>query len=198
MDRHMEAIAGYYSCFGEFHRSERFSGTDRTVFTKSGNEYIWLVMDRKDKSTIQATLTDEHGYIKAWDDYSAGNEGIALIRAVRLAEDGRSQIAFERQELKLIDRIGDSDRRSTIGVLDKLSVENENPVTEKIIAAVRNKLLGLTDRTYEDFYSVIKRCKGGDTSRSLGDKLEGAERRAREINAANITTRSYIRSDRSL
>lgn len=62
---HVEKIKGYYDRDGEFKKNERYSGKDKTVYTKDSDKFRWLVMQPKGASVMEVSQTDTHGRITA-------------------------------------------------------------------------------------------------------------------------------------
>ena len=63
-------------------------------------------------------MTDETGKIISWDNYEVMNVAIKQIEAIRVSVSGRSEILFTPEELRVIDRYADYDRKTTMGKLD--------------------------------------------------------------------------------
>ena len=93
-----EIIAGYYSSLRDFRKNDTYSREHQTVYTAPDNAH-WLVLEWKDKGTVQARLTTENGVVTAWDGYRVNNGDIRLTEAVRRAEKGGRQVTFTAEEI---------------------------------------------------------------------------------------------------
>ena len=71
-DLQMDIIAEYYMGLRDYTPSEKYSDHYSRVYTLLDSD-AWLVLDRKEKNTIQARITDEAGVIISRDDYSVKN-----------------------------------------------------------------------------------------------------------------------------
>lgn len=181
-DTQMDIIADYYMGLGNYYQNERYSESNMRVYTSPETD-AWLVLERKGENAIQARLTDENGVIVSWDNYDVKNACIKQIEAVRLSVSGRSQILFTPAELKVIDRYGDRDRRTTMGKLDILLGRFKDEATEKNAQSVIDKLGRISDKSYADMYDVRQRQMEIDRERSLGYRLAEARERADKLNA---------------
>jgi len=108
---------------------------------------------------------------------------VKQIEAVRLSVSGRSQILFTPAELKVIERYGDRDRRTTMGKLDILLGRFKDEETAKNAQSVIDKLGRISDKSYTDMYYVGQKRVEIDKERSLGNRLAEARVRADKLNA---------------
>ena len=192
-------ISGRQSVSPSIHQSYRFkpTGAERSSYAeRHTNGYhrrvlhgawgiypAWLVLERKGENAIQARLTNGDGVIVSWDNYDVKNASVKQIEAVRLSVSGRSQILFTPPELKVIDRYGDHDRRTTMGKLDILLGRFKDEETAKNAQSVIDKLGRISDKSYTDMYYVGQKRIEIDKERSLGNRLAEARVRADKLNA---------------
>lgn len=47
---HIDRIKSYYDMAGEFKQNNRYSEEPGTVYTKDGNRYHWLVLEKKEET----------------------------------------------------------------------------------------------------------------------------------------------------
>lgn len=181
-DIQMDIIAEYYMVFGDYTPNERYSESGVRVYTNPETN-AWLVLERKGENAIQARLTNGDGVIISWDNYDVKNASVKQIKAVRLSVSGRSQIVFTPAELKVIERYGDRDRRTTMGKLDILLGRFKDEATEKSAQSVIDKLGRISDKSYTDMYYVGQKRIEIDKERSLGNRLAEARVRADKLNA---------------
>ncbi len=82
---HLEKIKSYYDRTGEFKKNEKYSGRDKTVYTKEGDRYRWLVMEPEGVSGMKVHQTDAHGRITArgavcqWHTFSTDRSGAETL-----------------------------------------------------------------------------------------------------------------------
>jgi len=181
-DTQMDIIAEYYMVLGDYTPNEKYSESGVRVYTNPETD-AWLVLERKGKNAIQARLTNEDGVIISWDNYEVMNASVKQIEAVRLSVSGRSQILFTPAELKVIERYGDRDRRTTMGKLDILLGRFKDEETAKNAQSVIDKLGRISDKSYTDMYYVGQKRMDVDQERSLGNRLAQARVRADKMNA---------------
>ena len=181
-DTQMDIIAEYYMVLGDYTQNEKYSESGVRVYTNPETD-AWLVLERKGENAIQARLTNGDGVIISWDNYEVMNASVKQIEAVRLSVSGRSQILFTPAELKVIERYGDRDRRTTMGKLDILLGRFKDEATEKSAQSVIDKLGRISDKSYTDMYYVGQKRMDVDQERSLGNRLAQARVRADKMNA---------------
>ena len=181
-DTQMDVIADYYKVLGDYAPNEKYSESNVRVYTSSESD-CWLVLERKGENTIQARMTDEKGVIVSWDNYEVMNACVKQIESVRLSVSGRSRILFTPAELNVIDRYGDYDRGSTMGVLDILISRFKDNETLKDAQEVVNKLNRISNKSYTDMYHVGQRRIEVEQDRSLANRLGKARIKADKLNA---------------
>ena len=181
-DTQMDIIAEYYMVLGDYTPNEKYCESGVRVYTNPETD-AWLVLERKGENAIQARLTNGDGVIISWDNYEVMNASVKQIEAVCLSVSGRSQILFTPAELKVIERYGDRDRRTTMGKLDILLGRFKDEATEKSAQSVIDKLGRISDKSYTDMYYVGQKRMDVDQERSLGNRLAEARIRADKLNA---------------
>lgn len=98
---HIDRIINYYSA-GEFKINKKYSRLHETVYTKDGDKYHWLVVERKGPGSAEVRQTDEHGKITAWDTYESSGDTVRWTCAERLRAEGRGTVRFGMDEIKTI------------------------------------------------------------------------------------------------
>ena len=67
--RQEQQIVDYYSTTDRYIRSDRYSDSNQTVFTKENDRYQWLVLEQKSQHDVEIRQTDSHGTITTRDNY---------------------------------------------------------------------------------------------------------------------------------
>ena len=183
-DKQMDIIADYYMALGKYSPNEKYSESNVRVYTSPESD-CWLVLERKGENAIQARMTDEKGVIVSWDNYEVMNASVTQIESVRLSVSGRRRISFTPDELKVIDRYGDYDRRTTMGKLDILLGRFKDEDTAKNAQSVIDKLGRISDKSYTDMYYVGQGRIEVEQDRSLSNRLAKAQVKADKFNAAH-------------
>jgi len=180
-DKQIDIIADYYMALGDYTPNDKYSESNVRVYTSPESD-CWLVLERKGENAIQARMTDEKGVIISWDKYEVMNAAVSQIDAVRLSVSGRSEILFTPAELKLIDRYADHDRKTTMGKLDILEGRFRNDLEEKDAKSIIDKLWRISDKTFNDLYSVRQRKMTSELENSVHNRMEQAKVRADKYN----------------
>jgi len=160
MDRkhQMEIIAGYYSSLRDFRKNDTYSREHQTVYTAPDNAH-WLVLEWKDKSTVQARLTAENGTVTAWDGYRVNNGDIRLTEAVRRAEKGGKQVTFTADEIGLLNQFADEGKTETLALMRKVIPTVKNTQVRGLLQSTADKLEQLSAETCGEFLTTTrKRC----------------------------------------
>ncbi len=184
-EKQMELIAEYYVGLRNFEKNDEYSDNHQWVYTSTDYDG-WLVLERKGDDTIQARLTDDTGVVLSWDDYVVKNADIQLVNAVRLSISGRSQLVFTLQEVAVIDRYGDYDRRVTIGKLDILYDRFKDEATRQAAGSVMEKLERMSDQSYVEMYEVGQKRREIALERSMANRMKSANAEAEKYNAERI------------
>ena len=67
--RQEQQIVDYYSTTDRYIRSDCYSDSNQTVFTKENDRYQWLVLEQKSQHDVEVRQTDSHGTITARDNF---------------------------------------------------------------------------------------------------------------------------------
>ena len=181
-DTQMDIIAKYYMGIRDYTPNERYSNHYSRVYTSPDSD-AWLVLERKGENAIQARMTDETGKIISWDNYEVMNASVKQIEAIRVSVSGRSEILFTPAELRIIDRYGDYDRKTTMGKFDILLERFKDDSIKESAQAVIDKLGRISDKSYADLYSVRQRKMECEKEGSIYKRLDTARARAEKHNA---------------
>ena len=98
---YIDRIVNYYSA-DEFKINKKYFRPHETVYTKDGDKYRWLVVERKGSGSAEVRQTDEYGKITAWDTYESSGDTIRWTCAERLRAEGRGTVRFGMDEIKTI------------------------------------------------------------------------------------------------
>ena len=93
--RQEQQIVDYYSTTDRYIRSDRYSDSNQTVFTKENDRYQWLVLEQKSQHDVEIRQTDSHGTITGVE---------------RLCKDANMQIPFTADEINLIYQFGEQSK----------------------------------------------------------------------------------------
>ncbi len=104
---HIDRIVSCYGA-GEFKVNKKYSRPHETVYTKDGDKYHWLVVERKGPGSVEVQQTDEHGRITAWDTYESCGGTVRWTCAERLRAEGRGTVRFRMDEIKTIRQVAGS------------------------------------------------------------------------------------------
>lgn len=160
MDRkhQMEIIAGYYSSLRNFRKSDTYSREHQTVYIAPDHAH-WLVLEWKDKSTVQARLTTENGIVTAWDGYRVNNGDIRLTEAVRRAETGGKQVTFTAEEIGMLNQFADGGKAETLALMRKVIPTVKNTKVRGLLQSTADKVEQLSAETCGELLSTTrKRC----------------------------------------
>lgn len=160
MDRkhQTEIIAGYYSSLRDFRKNDIYSRQHQTVYTAPDHAH-WLVVEWKDKSTVQARLTAENGVVTAWDGYRVNNGDIRLTEAVRRAETGGKQVAFTADEIGLLNQFADGGKMETLALMRKVILTIKNTQVRGLLQSTADKVEQLSAETCVELLTTTrKRC----------------------------------------
>ncbi len=130
---HTDRIVSCYGA-GKFKVNKKYSRPHETVYTKDGDKYHWLVVERKDPGSVEVQQTDGHGKIPkrhavtAWDTYESCGGTVRWTCAERLRAEGRGTVRFGMDEIKTIRQAAGNDTifqlpKSIEGRLSALSGE---------------------------------------------------------------------------
>ena len=156
---HVEKIKGYYDRNGEFKKNEKYSGKDKSVYTKDGDKYHWLVMEPKGASVMEVSQTDTHGRITARDTYESVRNVVKCTGIERLCEDGRGMVQFTADEAGLINRLGGNGSEETITNFEKAMQGTKDVYEKKIIGRAARKLSELSEESCAELVATTKNRK---------------------------------------
>ena len=100
--RQEQQIVDYYSTTDRYIRSDRYSDSNQTVFTKENDRYQWLVLEQKSQHDVEVRQTDSHGTITTRDNYELTRNIPKCVGVERLCKDANMQIPFTADEINLI------------------------------------------------------------------------------------------------
>lgn len=98
----IDRIVSCYGGTGEFKINEKYSRPHETVYTKDGDKYRWLVVEKNGSGSAEVRQTDEHGKITSWDTYESSGGAVQWTCAERLRSEGRGTVRFGMDEIKTI------------------------------------------------------------------------------------------------
>ena len=108
--RQEQQIVDYYSTTDRYIRSDRYSDSNQTVFTKENDRYQWLVLEQKSQHDVEIRQTDSHGTITARDNYELTRNIPKCVGVERLCKDANMQIPFTADEINLIYQFGEQSK----------------------------------------------------------------------------------------
>jgi hypothetical protein len=108
--RQEQQIVDYYSTTDRYIRSDRYSDSNQTVFTKENDRYQWLVLEQKSQHDVEVRQTDSHGTITARDNYELTRNIPNCVSVERLCKDANMQIPFTADEINLIYQFGEQSK----------------------------------------------------------------------------------------
>ncbi len=155
----MEKIKGYYDRTGEFKKNEKYSGRDKSVYTKDGDKYHWLVMEPKGASGMEVHLRDTHGRITARDTYESVRNVVNCTGIERLCEDGRGMVRFTADEAALINRLGGNGREDTAANFEKAMQGLKDGHEKKVAGRAACKLSELSEESCAELIATTKNRK---------------------------------------
>ena len=167
----MEKIKGYYDRTGEFKKNEKYSGRDKSVYTKDGDKYHWLVMEPKGASGMEVHLTDTHGRITARDTYESVRNMVNCTGIERLCEDGRGMVQFTADEAALINRLGGNGRKDTAANFEKAMQGLKDGYEKKIAGRAVRKLSELSEESCAELITTTKNRKLSERDFSVRYRL---------------------------
>ncbi len=180
---HMEKIKGYYDRTGEFTKNEKYSGRDKTVYTKDGDKYHWLVMESKGASGMEVHLTDAHGRITARDTYESMRNVVSCTGIERLCENGSGMVQFTEDEAALINKLGGNGRKDTAANFEKAMQGLKDGYEKKVIGRVARKLSELSEEGCAELIATTKNRKLSERDFSVMYRLSKIRERRKEKEA---------------
>lgn len=177
---HEEKIKSYYDRTGEFKKNEKYSGRDKTVFTKDSDKYHWLVMEPKGASGMEVHLTDMHGRITARDTYESVRNVVNCTGIERLCEDGRGMVRFTSDDAVLINRFGGNGRKDTASNFEKAMQGSQDGYEKKIIGRAACKLSELSEESCAELIATTKNRKLSERDFSVRYRLSKIREQRKE------------------
>lgn len=99
-----------YDPEGQYQINQKYSSSDKHVYTQEGDKYHWLTISRTGKNIYSVTKTDALGLITMRDAYQSDENSLRCISKERLVtKQGRSVLELLRESKR------ESERTSTIG-----------------------------------------------------------------------------------
>lgn len=179
----MEKIKGYYDRTGEFKKNEKYSGRDKTVYTKDGDKYHWLVMEPKGASGMEVHLTDAHGRITARDTYESVRNVVSCTGIEWPCEDGRGMVRFTSDDAVLINRLGGNDRKDTASNFEKAMQGSQDGYEKKIIDRAARRLSELSEESCAELIATTKNRKLSERDFSVRYRLSKIREQRKEKGA---------------
>lgn len=176
---HIERIKSYYDRTGEFKKNEKYSGRDKTVYTKDGDRYRWLVMEPEGASGMKVHQTDAHGKITAQDTYESVGNVVKCTGVERLCADGRGMVQFTAEETDLIGRLGGEKREDTAANFEK-AMQGMGGCGKKIMERTVRKLSELSDQGCAELTATTRNRKEGERDFSVLYRLSKIRERRKE------------------
>ena len=191
MDRkyQTEIIAGYYSSLRNFRKNDTYSREHQTVYTAPDHAH-WLVLEWKDKSTVQARLTAENGIVTAWDGYRVNNGDIRLTEAVRRAEKGGKRVTFTADEIGMLNQFADGGKTETLALMRKVIPTVKNNQVKGLLQSTADKVEQLSTETCRELLATRKRC-ALENERSIRFQLAQAQQRKYERKSMMLGSKAH-------
>ena len=187
-----EIIAGYYSSLRDFRKSDIYSREHQTVYTAPDNAH-WLVVEWKDKGTVQARLTTENGIVTAWDGYKVNNGDIRLTEAVRRAKKDGKQITFTADEIGMLNQFADGGKTETLALMRKVIPTVKNAQVKGLLQSTANKVGQLSAETCGELLTITRKRCMLENERSIRFQLAQGKKQVAEHERNNKTVRNQIR-----
>ncbi|MBR1853549.1 MAG: hypothetical protein IJ794_10500 [Lachnospiraceae bacterium] len=186
--RQTEIIAGYYSSLQDFHKNDIYSREHQTVYTAPDHAH-WLVVEWKDKSTVQARLTAENGIVTAWDGYKVNNGDIRLTEAVRRAEKGGKQVTFTAEEIGMLNQFADGGKAETLALMRKVIPTVKNTQVRGLLQSTADQVEQLSAETCGELLTTTRKRCTLENEWSIRLQLAQGKAQVEERNRNNKTVR---------
>lgn len=99
-----------YDPEGKYRINQKYSSSDKHVYTREGDKYHWLTISRTGKNMYSVTKTDASGLITMRDRYQNDENSLRCISKERLVtKQGRSVLELLRENNR------EAERTITIG-----------------------------------------------------------------------------------
>ena len=169
-----EIIVGYYSSLRDFRKNDTYSREHQTVYTASDHAH-WLVLEWKDKSTVQARLTAENGIVTALDGYKVNNGDIRLTEVVRRAETGGKQVTFTDEEIGMLNQFADGGKAETLALMRKVIPTVKNGQVKRLLQSTADKVEQLSTETCGELLATTRKRCTRENERSIRFQLARAK-----------------------
>ena len=133
--RQEQQIVDYYSTTDRYIRSDRYSDSNQTVFTKENDRYQWLVLEQKSQHDVEIRQTDSHGTITTRDNYELTRNIPKCVGVERLCKDANMQIPFTADEINLIYQFGEQSKAETCAHLSAILTQIKDNDTKQIVCS---------------------------------------------------------------
>ena len=130
--RQEQQIVDYYSTTDRYIRSDCYSDSNQTVFTKENDRYQWLVLEQKSQHDVEVRQTDSHGTITARDNFELTRNIPKCVGVERLCKDANMQIPFTADEINLIYQFGEQSKAETCAHLSAILPQIKDNDTKQI------------------------------------------------------------------
>lgn len=178
--RQEQQIVDYYSTTDRYIRSDRYSDSNQTVFTKENDRYQWLVLEQKSQHDVEIRQTDSHGTITARDNYELTRNIPKCVGVERLCKDANMQIPFTADEINLIYQFWEQSKAETCAHLSAILPQIKDNDTKQIVCSTLKKLNVLSEETCAELAATIKRRKLTERDHSIKVRLSKAEKQLKE------------------
>lgn len=167
--RQEQQIVDYYSTTDRYIRSDRYSDSNQTVFTKENDRYQWLVLEQKSQHDVEVRQTDSHGTITTRDNYELTRNIPKCVGVERLCKDANMQIPFTADEINLIYQFGEQSKAETCAHLSAILPQIKDNDTKQIVCSTldcqhffRQIFLGYFSDIVQAFDTLRKNVCGDD------------------------------------
>lgn len=178
--RQEQQIVDYYSTTDRYIRSDRYSDSNQTVFTKENDRYQWIVLEQKSQHDVEVRQTDSHGTITARDNYELTRNIPKCVGVERLCKDANMQIPFTADEINLIYQFGEQSKAETCAHLSAILPLIKDNDTKQIVCSTLKKLNVLSEETSAELTATTKRRKLTERDHSIKVRLSKTEKQLKE------------------
>ena len=157
--RQEQQIVDYYSTTDRYIRSDRYSDSNQTVFTKENDRYQWLVLEQKSQHDVEIRQTDSHGTITARDNYELTRNIPKCVGVERLCKDANMQIPLLLMKSILSISLGNRAKAETCAHLSAILTQIKDNDTKQIVCSTLKKLNVLPEETCTELAATTKKTK---------------------------------------
>lgn len=177
---HIEKIKSYYDSRGEYNKNNRYSGEQGIVYTKSGDNAHWLVIEQKGDVGAEVRQTDDTGRIIARDTYESVRNTVKCTGVSRKKENDKGMVRFSPDEINLIYQFGGDGRRDTADLLKSIEPRITDELTKRIVGSTIHKLSVLSESSCSELISSTKNRKLAERDSSIRNRLAKAGEHVRK------------------